>query len=258
MYGVICKSIHKSRHRRDGEDYPSTKFPIRLGVVNFLFFQIFICLAALMITPNVWAGLTGLSVDADGDSIFRGGLDRLLIIFTVDEDAEGDPYIVQVGTVSSAENASFRNQGVISQGTVSEGQTTISVSWDGTVNGTQLPDRNTYAIRVVLNLGEAEEKDLIARDIILDASAPRLSSVYANDSENLVLTEGSFIKVPLNKITVTRVDEGSTLEFGEIGLGGNQTRIVLVNSRGTTVPGSLTYNDAATEQIGRASCRERV
>ena len=102
MYGVICKSIHKDRNRRDGGDYPSTKFPIRLGVVNFLFFQIFICLAALMITPNVWAALTSMSVDASGDFIFRGGSDRLLITFTVDDrtDEDGDPYTVtaNIGT----------------------------------------------------------------------------------------------------------------------------------------------------------------
>ena len=253
MYGVICKSIHKSRHRRDGGDYPSTKFPIRSGVVNFLFFQIFICLAILTMTPNVWAGLTGLSVDADGDSIFRGGLDRLLITFTVDEDAAGDPYIVRVGTmVGSGSSTQFRSQGVIRQGTVSEGQTTISVSWDGTINGTQLPDKKDYTIQVALNLGNtaedidpADKQDTLTAEATLDASPPRLSSVRAN-SDGPVLTEGSFINQPLDSIIVTRENEGSTLEFDEIGLGGNQTRIVLVNSRGTTVAGSLTYDAEAT------------
>ena len=246
MYGIIRKSIHKDRHRRDGGDYLSPKFPIRLGVVNFLFFQIFICLAALMITPNVWAGLTGLTVDANGDSIFRGGLDRLLITFTVDEDAGGDPYVVTAeGSSGQGDNRQTLNIGVISQGTVSEGQTTISVSWDGTANGTQLPD-GTYTIKVVLSPGEDSASELTAQ-ATLDASAPRLSSVHANGNAGLVLTDGSFINQSLNAITVTRVNEGSTLEFGGIGLGGNQTRVVLVNSRGTAVAGSLTYNDTATE-----------
>ena len=245
MYGVICKSIHKSRYRRDGGDYPSAKFPIRLGVVNFLFFQIFICLAVLMMTPNVWAALTGLTVDANGDSIFRGGLDRLLITFTVGEDADGDPYVVTAeGSTGQGDNRQTLNIGVISQGTVSEAQTTISIIWDGTVNGTQLPD-GIYTIKVVLNPGDSPSE--LTAQATLDASAPRLSSVYANGNEGLVLTEGSFINQSLNAITVTRVNEGSTLEFGGIGLGGNQTRVVLVNSRGTAVAGSLTYNDTATE-----------
>ena len=245
MYGVICKSIHKDRNRRDGGDYPSTKFPIRLGVVNFLFFQIFICLAVLTMTPNAWAGLTGLTVDANGDSIFRGGLDRLLITFSVDEDASGDPYVVTAeSSTGQGDNRQTLNRGVISRGTVSEGQTTISISWDGTVNGTQLPD-GVYTIEVTLN-PDAEDEDKETAQATLDASAPRLSSVYANDDSGLVLTDGSFINQSLNAITVTRENEGSTLEFGGIGLGGNQTRIVLVNSRGTAVAGSLTYNENAT------------
>ena len=245
MYGVIYNSIYKGRNRRDGGDYPSTKFPIRLGVVNFLFFQIFICLAALMITPNVWAGLTGLTVDANGDSIFRGGLDRLLITFSVDEDAGGDPYVVTAeSSTGQGDNRQTLNRGVISRGTVSEGQTTISISWDGTVNGTQLPD-GVYTIEVTLN-PDAEDEDKETAQATLDASAPRLSSVRADSNTGPVLTDGSFIKQSLNSIIVTRENEGSTLEFGGIGLGGNQTRIVLVNSRGTTVAGSLTYDTDAT------------
>ena len=225
MYGVICKSIHKGRHRRDGGDYPSTKFPIRSGVVNFLFFQIFICLAALMMTPNVWAALNGLTVNADGDSIFRGGLDRLLITFTVDEDDDGAPYVVtaESGT-GQGDNRQIFNTGVISQGTVSEGQTTISVSWDGTINGTQLPD-GIYTIKVVLNPGNSGESDPADKQsekeaqAILDTSPPRLSSVRAN-SDGPALTEGSFISQTLNSIIVTHEAEVSGLEFSEIGLGG--------------------------------------
>ena len=89
MYGVICKSIHKSRHRRDGGDYPSTKFPIRSGVVNFLFFQIFICLAALMMTPNVWAALTSMTVDAAVTRFSEAVWIGCLLPFTVDEDELG-------------------------------------------------------------------------------------------------------------------------------------------------------------------------
>ena len=148
MYGVICKSIHKGRHRRDGGDYPSTKFPIRLGVVNFLFFQVFICLAVLMMTPNVWAALTSMSVDASGDFIFRGGSDRLLITFTVDHrtDEDGDPYTVTVD-----------GRALIAQGTVSPNET-VRILWDGGANGQRLPD-GEYTIKVVLDREKPKEDE---------------------------------------------------------------------------------------------------
>ena len=120
MYGVACKPIHKNRDRcNDGND-PSIKSPIRLGMVTFLFFQIFVCLAILTVPTNVWAALTSMSVDAAGDSIFRGGEDRLLITFTVDDrtDDDGDPYTVTA------------NEGLIARGTVLENET-VRVFWDG-------------------------------------------------------------------------------------------------------------------------------
>ena len=161
MYSVVCKPIHKSRNRRDGGDYPSTKFPIRLGVVNFLFFQIFICLAALTMTPNVWAALTSLTVEASGDTIFRGGSDRLLITFTVDgrTDEDGDPYIV------TAEGG-----GLIAQGTVSPNET-VRILWDGSINGQQLPD-GEYTIKVDLNRGKLMR---VKRDRRFNKDGQRLS-----------------------------------------------------------------------------------
>ena len=225
MYSVVCKPIHKSRNRRDGGDYPSTKFPIRLGVVNFLFFQIFVCLAALMITPNVWAGLTSMSVDASGDSIFRGGADKLLITFTVDgrTDDDGDPYTVTAGGR------------LITQGTVSENET-VRILWDGSINGQLLPD-GTYEIKVVLNRQKREDEgdsDLTRMaEATLDATPPRISEIVADGTP--ITTDGSFISEPLHSITVIPdPGEGSPIDFGR-----NLSNVLLKDSRGTTLGGSL-------------------
>ena len=234
MYGVICKSIHRSRHRRDGGGYPSTKFPIRLGVVNFLFFQIFICLAALMITPNVWAALTSMSVDASGDTIFRGGSDRLLITFTVDDrtDEDGDPYTVSVD-----------GGALIAQGTVSPSET-VRILWDGSANGQQLPD-GTYDITVELNRAKGEDEEEGDRKktvsgIILDATPPRITSIVATDLEedDIPITEGSFVNTSISSIKVTQEAGGSRIDRSP-----NLTNVTLKDERGVEVGGSLSYAD---------------
>ena len=233
MYGVICKSIHRSRNRRDGGDYPSTKFPIRLGVVNFLFFQIFVCLAILMMPTNVWADLISLTVDSNGDTVFRGETDRLLIIFTVDDSDGEAPYIVDVGNLTgSDENVRFNSLGVIDRGTVSANET-VELFWDGTINNTQLPD-GTYTIRVVV---DDEEENALTTTATLDASVPRVSGVLANGNPDLLITEGSFIKESLHSIKVTGADDG-----GEIDLGNRRTTVFLRNERKAVVRGTLTYD----------------
>ena len=80
--------------------------------------QVFICLAVLMVSTDVWAGLTSLSLDAEGDAIFRGEKERLNIAFTVDEDtaAGGDSYTVTA------------NQHLIRRGTVFANRS-VRISW---------------------------------------------------------------------------------------------------------------------------------
>ena len=249
MYGVICKSIHKGRNRRDGGDYPSTKFPIRLGVVNFLFFQIFICLAALMITPNVWAALTSMSVDASGDFIFRGGSDRLLITFTVDDrtDEDGDPYTV-TANIGTGENT--RNVGLIAQGTVSPNET-VRILWDGSVNGQQLPD-GTYTIKVVLDRQKREDEDdnygeKQVENIILDATPPRISKIEAGGTQ---ITEGSSVDTPISSIEVTLEPEAEG-KGSPIDRSPNLTNVTLKDERGVEVGGSLSYdNNVLTFTLG--------
>ena len=231
MHGVACKPIHKSRDRRDSGSYPPTRFPTRSGLTNFLFFQIFISLVILAMPTTLWADLVSLTVDSGGDTVFRGGVDRLRIIFTVDDSDEEDPYIVEVvKMIGSGDNVTFNSLGVIEQGVVSANET-VNVFWDGTIDGAKLPD-DTYIIRVTVDDGEP-----LRVEAILDSSVPRVSDVYAN--ENLPITDGGFINaLSLRSIKVTGADEGEGLD-----LGNPRTTVFLRNEQNAVVRGNLNYVD---------------
>ena len=77
-------------------------------------------------------------------------------------------------------------------------------------------------------------------DAILDSSAPRVSGVFANDNENLPITDGSFISaLSLRSITVTGADEGE----GELDLGNPRNTVFLRNAQQAVVQGTLNYDD---------------
>ena len=246
MCGVACKPIHKNRDRcNDGND-PSIKFPIRLGMVTFLFFQVFVFLVILTVPTNVWAALTSMSVDASGDTIFRGGRDRVLITFTVDDrtDDDGDPYTV---TATADEEGSTRGGGLIAQGTVLPNET-VRIIWDGTINGQQLSD-GEYTIKVTLNREKRDDEDIGDREktspaVTLDANPPVISSIVANAPPGGTpppITEGSFVSTEVSSIKVTPAsDEGSSIDFGR-----NLSNLVLKNEQGVTVEGSLSQEDNA-------------
>ena len=233
MYGVACKPIHESRNRRDSGSYPLTQFPIRSGLANFLFFQIFVSLVILTMPTPLWADLISLTVDSGGDNVFRGEVDRLLIIFTVDDSDAEDPYIVEVGNAvpqGGSDPDKFVSLGVIERGVVSANET-VNVFWDGTVDNAQLPDK-TYTIRVVV---DDDQDDALTATATLDTSVPRVSGVLANG--NTEITEGGFIKEPLRSIKVTGADDG-----GEIDLGNRRTTVFLRNEQEAVVSGNLTYD----------------
>ena len=248
MYGVVCKPIRKSRDRRESESYPPTRFPIRSGLRNFLFFQIFISLVILTMPTTLWADPISLTVDADGavdtagNPIFRGGVDGLRIVFTVDDENEEDPYIIDVGNFTgSGENVKFVSLGVIKQGIVAANETVI-FAWGGTINGARLPD-GTYTIRVVVGDADDDDAQEEARNTLtatatVDTSVPRVSGVLANGNPNLLIAEGSFIKEPLRSIKVTAADDSGELNFGD-----RRTSVVLRNRQGVGLRGTLTYDD---------------
>ena len=247
IYGTVCKSRpvpnpstelteNLSETNRRGWVTQSVKKAAQkrsIKKTNFLFFQIFVSLVILTMPTPLWADLIGLTVDAGGDAVFRGGVDRLLIIFTVDDSDEEDPYIVEVGNiVGSGENARFNSLGIIDRGTVFADET-VEIFWGGTINNRQLAD-GTYTIRVIV---DDDQAGALQREATLDSSAPRVSGVLANDDPDMPINDGSFIKGPLRSITVTGADEG-----GDIDLGDRRTTVFLRNARQAVVRGTLAYD----------------
>ena len=204
----------------------------KLAIISQVFV---VCLAVLLVPADVWAGLTSLSLDAKGDSIFRGEKEHLNIVFSVDDETavEGDSYTVRA------------NQHLIRQGTIFRRQST-RISWNGRINDVQLAD-GTYTISVTLHKAAAPGEVLErTAEAILDTRPPRISSVFANEDPNLLLTNGILINAPLRNITVIPdVDEGSAIDFAA-----RRTNIVLKNARGVVRPGSLNYTTQLSFSLG--------
>lgn len=221
-------------NRRGWVIQPAKKAPQKQSIkkANFLFFLSFVCFALLTIATTGWAELTGLTVDAGGDDSFRGGTDRVRIIFTVDEDSDGDPYVVQVVTIGSGENPRINILGVIAEGVVSANET-VELFWDGTVNNRQLADGD-YTIRVIVDDDTVNDQ---RATVTLDSSAPRVRGVFANDLEGTPITDGSFIKDELRSIVVTGVDVNDR----DIDLGNRRNTIFLRNARQAVSRGTLNY-----------------
>ncbi len=224
IYSVVCKPIHKSLNQ----------FPTLFRWVSLLFIQV--CVLLLAVPPHAFAGILDLSVtSANGDNIFRGNQDRLLISFTVDESPPptGHAYSITAETASSKR--------LIKGGTVFKNQT-VPFRWNGTVGGNLLPD-GSYTIRVKVGDGDEDNDNNKAVDAVLDSTAPRISSISANADSALLLSDRGFIKVPLRSVTVTPdVDSGSPLDVS-----GNQTKIVIKNEQGATISGFLAYSSATTQ-----------
>ena len=140
MYGVVRKSQPIPNHSTElTENLPETNRrgwitqPVKKAAqkqsikkANFLFFFSFVSLIILAMPTTLWADLVSLRVDSGGDTTFRGELDRLRIIFTVDDSDEEDPYIVEVGEIITdpgPDEKMFVSRGVIGQGVVSADET---------------------------------------------------------------------------------------------------------------------------------------
>ena len=208
---------------------------------NFLFFLSFVSLVILAMPTTLWADLVSLRVDSGGDTIFRGGVDRLRIIFTVDDSDDEDPYIVEVGKIiGSGENAKFNSLGVIERGVVSADET-VNVFWDGTIDGAKLPD-DTYTIQVTVDDGD-DAKEVLQTTAILDSSAPRVSGVLANGQEDMAITDGSFISADqLRSIVVIGADDGGADNPNGLDLGNRRNTVFLRNAQQAVVQGTLNYD----------------
>ena len=151
IYGAVCKSQPVPNPGAElTENLPETKWRAAqkqsIKKANFLFFQIFVSLVILTMPTTLWADLISLTVDSGGDNVFRGEVDRLRIIFTVDDSDDEDPYIVEVGKTEMGRvkiPPYSTVVGVIEQGVVSANET-VNVFWDGTIDGAKLPDKDLY------------------------------------------------------------------------------------------------------------------
>ena len=242
MYGAACKSQPIPNPSTElTENLPETKWKAAqkqsIKKANFLFFLSFVSLVILAMPTTLWADLISLRVDSGGDNVFRGGVDRLRITFTVDDSDDEDPYIVEVGEKvpqGGNEPDKFVSRGVIEQGVVSANET-VNVFWDGTIGGAQLPD-DIYTIRVVV---DDDQEGALTATATLDSSAPRVSNVVAKGGLTPEpITDGSFIKGPLRSIEVTGIDEGENID-----LSNRRNTIFLRNARQSVVRGTLDYTD---------------
>ena len=241
MYGAACKSQPIPNPSTElTENLPETKWKAAqkqsIKKANFLFFLSFVSLVILAMPTTLWADLVSLTVNSGGDTVFRGGVDRLRIIFTVDDSDDEDPYIVEVGTGSgTGEDEKFNSRGVIEQGVVSANET-VNVFWDGTIDGAKLPD-GEYTIRVTV---DDDQEGALTATATLDSSAPRVSGVFANDpDENVPITDGGFINHPLRSIMVRGADDR---EDG-LDLGNPRNTVFLRNAQQTVVQGTLNYEN---------------
>ena len=178
MYGVTYEPTHKNRNRCQSENEPPTKSPIRSILANFLFFQIFICFAMLMVSANVWAApiLNLSAVDTNGDdTVFNGSTQKLRITIGLsgtDEDPEG-PYTYTL-TVSGVSIIGAGPHSI----TINQ---TKTYDWDGG----NLSD-GRYIIRFEITEIEGpfffEETPSAEVSVTLDKTAPDLS-IGAETSE---------------------------------------------------------------------------
>ncbi|MDE0399968.1 MAG: Ig-like domain-containing protein [Candidatus Poribacteria bacterium] len=184
MYGVTYKPVHKSRNQHKHENDPSTKSPSRSIWVNFLAFsdacklkltiisQIFVCLAVLMVSANVWAApiLSLSAVDTNGeDSVFNGSAQKLRITIGLtgtDEDPQG-PYIYTLTVNGASITGAPEHQIIINQ--------TKTHDWDGG----NLSD-GVYTIRLEITeiqdpLFHLEAPFSTDVSVTLDKTAPEIS-----------------------------------------------------------------------------------
>lgn len=247
IYGTVCKSRPVPNPSTElTENLPETRWKAAqkrsIKKTNFLLFLSFVSLVILTMPTTLWADLVSLRVDSGGNTTFRGEVDRLRIIFTVDDSDDEDPYIVEVvKMIGSGDNATFNSLGVIEQGVVSASET-VNVFWDGTIDGAKLPD-DTYIIRVTVDDGDPPDDEVLQATATLDSSAPRVSNVFANSDTGPQITEGGFINVSVRSIIVKGLDDAGEVDLG-VDLANPRNTVFLRNEKNAVVRGTLNYDAA--------------
>ena len=132
-----------------------------------------------------WAGLSNLSVDANGDSIFNGENEKLTITFSTDDFGDENQNYTYKVFVDTHGEPIFMGP---AQGTKLSKNQSVSLQWDGKVGmgeaRQQLPDGD-YTIRVELestNVPPDESDGLpvesvseLTADVTIDTKAPEIT-----------------------------------------------------------------------------------
>ena len=187
MYGVAYKPVYKSRNQHKHGNDPVPKSPIRSGLVNFLAFsetckpklatisQIFVCLAILLVSANVWAVPTvDLSVvDTIGDdTVFNGDQQKLRITISVTDDEDGGQYFYKVTVDNEDITINPPDDKDVFTKIDKDDPKIVARGWNG---GDLL--EGTYTIRVEIR-NNVTDVDPIATDtesVTLDKTAPEIS-----------------------------------------------------------------------------------
>ena len=192
MYGVAYKPVYKSRNQHKHGNDPVPKSPIRSGLVNFLAFsetckpklatisQIFVCLAILLVSANVWAAPTvDLSViDTEGDdTVFNGVQQKLRITISVTDDEDGGQYFYKVTVDNEDITINPPDDKDVFTKIDKDDPKIVARGWNG---GNLLEDslEGTYTIRVEIYGNDAGTGEPLATDtasITLDLTAPDIS-----------------------------------------------------------------------------------
>ena len=176
-------------------DKKCPKFPFRFRWTHLSIFQLPVVLFCVLfvIHSPAWAGLSNLSVDANGDSVFNGDNEKLTITFTTSNfGVEGQAYTYIIKTESNG------NEIIIAKSdaddTIEKNQT-VRLIWDGAVEVTDingnsirqaLPD-GVYTITVELTdkSGSTQVASDLTDDITatLDKTKPTIEDVSVGKSE---------------------------------------------------------------------------
>ena len=166
-------------------DKKNAKLPFTFCWTHFFIFQLFVCL--LILPTPASAGLSNLSVDANGDSVFNGDDEKLTITFTTSNyGEENQEYTYTIKTESNGKDITIDDS--VAGTTIGKNQT-VQVVWDGKDNGQALPD-GIYTIKVTLTVIQVQTNPFTADapnertiEATLDNTDPEIKDVSVGYSE---------------------------------------------------------------------------
>ena len=164
------------------DDNKKFTFPFGFRWIPIIIFTVFV------LQPTAWAGLSDLSVDANGDSIFNGENEKLTITFSTSNfGAEGIQYNYEITIdgrpdsliATNKKPADGESSTIFSDIEVGKNQS-VSEIWDGRLKEQKLPDGD-YTVRVRLtyknndaDLPDGQEDELTAH-VTIDTKDPEIS-----------------------------------------------------------------------------------